>query len=200
MTHVDSSRTIPIVGASPFALADRFELVERVKRSQRLPPRGLFRVVVADVRGRARPRHSHTLLFSSLLAAPLYHELIAAHYTLPAPHKHGPFNIAELTPADYVPIAADAFARRVRQHLDYRRYGCAPIAPERRRNVTDYVDSLAAGGTATEIYALAPCEWFSAPGNAAHPHEWSHALLEFREYVIFDTLARTLTCLVFAFD
>jgi hypothetical protein len=195
MTHLD-----PAVGNSTYVLADRFDLVERVKRSQRLPPRGLFRVVVADVRGGAARRHSHTLLFSSLLAAPLYHELIAAHYTLPAAGKHGPFNVADLTPADYRAIAAEAFARRVRQHLDYRRHGSAPIAAERRRNVLAYVDSLATRGAATEIYELVPCEWFSAPGNAAHPHEWSHALLEFREYVLFDTLARTLTCLAFAFD
>jgi len=195
MAHLD-----PVAGGSTYALADRFELVERLKRSQRLPPRGLFRVVVADVRGPAQRRHSHTLLFSSLLAAPLYHELIAAHYTLPAPGKHGPFNVAELTPADYAPIAADEFARRVRQHLDYRRYGSAPIAPERRQNVTDYVDSLVARAASTEVYALAPCDWFSAPANDAYPHEWSHALLEYREYVLFDTLGRTLTCLMFAFD
>jgi len=195
MAHPDS-----IVGGSMYALAEQFEFIERLKRSQRLPPRGLFRVVVADVRGPATRRYSHTLLFSSLLAAPLYHELIATHYTLPAPGKHGPFNVADLMPAEYAPIEADDFVGRVRQHLDYRRYGSAPIAPERRRNVTDYVDSLAARGSATDIYALAPCEWFSEPANDAHPHEWSHALLEFREYVLFDTLDRTLTCLMFAFD
>jgi hypothetical protein len=195
MAHLD-----PIVARSTYALAEQFEIVERLKRSQRLPPRGLFRVVVADVRGPVTRRYSHTLLFSSLLAAPIYHELIAAHYALPTPGKHGPFNIADLTPADYFPITADDFVGRVRQHLDYRRYGSAPIAPERRRNVTDHVDSLAARGSATDIYALAPCEWFSQPANDAHPHEWSHALLEFREYVLFDTLGRTLTCLMFAFD
>jgi hypothetical protein len=195
VAHLD-----PLVGTSTYALADQFEFVERVKRSQRLPPRGLFRVVVADVRGQTTRRHSHTLFFASLLAAPLYHELIAAHYTLPAPGKHGPFNIADLAPADYTPITADELVRRVGQHLDYRRYGSAPIAAERRRNVTDYVESLAAHAAPTEIHALAPCEWFSAPTNTHYPHEWSHALLEYREYVLFDTLARQLICLMFAFD
>ena len=57
------------------ALADRFEFVERMKRSQRLPPRGQFRVIAADVRGPAPRRFPHTLFFSSLLAAPLYQEL-----------------------------------------------------------------------------------------------------------------------------
>ena len=187
-------------GSTTFALADQFEFVERRKRSQRLPPRGLFRVVVADVGGPAGRRQSHTLFFSSLLAAPLYHELIAAHYTLPAAGKHGPFNIANLTPADYVPISAGDMTHLVRQHLDYRRYGSAPIDPARRRNVTDYVDSLAARAASTEIYELTPCRWFSEPTNRVYPHEWSHAVLEFREYVLFDTLARTLTCLTFAFD
>jgi hypothetical protein len=66
--------------------------------------------------------------------------------------------------------------------------------------VMDYVKALVARGTATEIHTLAPCDWFSSPANAKYPHEWSHALLEFREYLLFDTLARQLTCLTFAFD
>jgi hypothetical protein len=195
VAHLDS-----VVGNSTYALADQFEFVERAKRSQRLPPRGLFRVIVADVHGPASRRHSHTLFFSSLLAAPLYHELIAAHYTLPAVGKRGPFNIADLTPADYTPITADDLLGRVRQHLAYRRYGCAAIADERRRNVIDYVNSLIARGAATDIHALAPCDWFSSPTNTNYPHEWSHSLLEYREYVLFDTLARQFTCLTFAFD
>ena len=69
-----------------------------------------------------------------------------------------------------------------------------------RRNVVDYVESLVAPGGPTGIHALAPCDWFSAPTNSHYPHEWSHALLEFREYVLFDTLARQLVCLTFAFD
>ena len=180
------------------ALADRFEFVERMKRSQRLPPRGQFRVVAADVRGPVTRKFPHTLFFSSLLAAPLYQELIAAHYTLPADGKHGPFNIAELTPADFVPIDAATFQRRIEHHLDYRRYGAAPIAAERRQNVTDFIDLLAT--QAFEIFSLAPCAWFSEPTNTRYPHEWSHALLEFHEYVLFDNLHRKSLCLMFAFD
>jgi hypothetical protein len=180
------------------ALSDRFEFVERMKRSQRLPPRGQFRVIAADVRGPAPHRFPHTLFFSSLLAAPIYQELVAAHYTLPANGKHGPFNIAELTPADFVPIDAAALQRRIERHLDYQRYGAAPISPERRQNVTDFIDLLAT--QAFEIFALSPCDWFSDPRNTRYPHEWSHALLEFHEYVLFDTLHRKLLCLMLAFD
>ena len=180
------------------ALADRFEFVERMQRSQRLPPRGQFRVIAADVRGPSARRFSHTPFFSSLLAAPLYQELVAAHYTLPADGKHGPFNVADLTPADFVPIGADELQQRIERHLGYRRYGCAPISVERRRNVTDFVDLLAT--QAFDIFALAPCTWFSDSRNTRHPHEWSHALLEFHEYVLFDTLHRKFLCLMFAFD
>ncbi len=181
-----------------FALADRFEFVERMKRSQRLPPRGQFRVIAADVRGPSSPRFPHTLFFSSLLAAPLYQELLAAHYTLAADGKHGPFNVADLTPADFVPIGVAELQRRIALHLDYRRYGCAPISAERRRNVTDFVDVLAT--QAFEVFALTPCAWFSDAANTRYPHEWSHALLEFHEYVLFDTLHRNFLCLMFAFD
>jgi hypothetical protein len=193
------SRAEPGSGPSPaFAFAEQFEFVERMKRSQRLPPRGQFRVVAADVHGPLSRRFPHTLFFSSLLAAPMYQELVGAHYTLPAEGKHGPFNVGDLTPADYTPIPAAELQRRVAQHLDYRRYGCAPIPIDRRRNVTDFVDVLAT--QAFEIFALAPCDWFSDVANSRYPHEWSHSLLEFREYVLFDTLHRKCLCLMFAFD
>lgn len=192
MSHRDPS------GNPAFALAAQFEFVERMKRSQRLPPRGLFRVVAADVRGPVSHRFPHTMFFSSLLAAPFYQELVAAHYTLPAEGKHGPFNVADLTPADYAPISAVELQDRIARHLDYRRYGCAPIPVERRRNVMDFVDVLAA--QAFDIFALTPCDWFSQQNNARYPHEWSHSVLEFREYVLFDTLHRKFLCLMFAFD
>ncbi len=181
-----------------FALAVRFEFVVRMKRSQRLPPRGQFRVIAADVRGPSPRRFPHTLFFSSLLGAPLYQELLAAHYTLPADGKHGPFNVADLTPADFVPISVVELQRRIALHLEYRRYGCAPISGERRRNVTDFVDLLST--QSFEVFALAPCDWFSDATNTRYPHEWSHALLEFHEYVLFDTLHHKFFCLMFAFD
>lgn len=183
---------------SAFALAAQFEFVERMKRSQRLPPRGLLRVVAADVRGPVSHRFPHTMFFSSLLAAPFYQELVAAHYTLPAEGKHGPFNVADLTPADYAPITEAQLQDRIARHLEYQRYGCAPITAERRRNVMDLVDVLAA--QAFDIFALTPCDWFSRQDNSRYPHEWSHSVLEFREYVLFDTLHRKFLCLMFAFD
>ena len=189
---------MPQVDHRTVALADRFEFVERMKRSQRLPPRGHFRVIAADVRGPSPRRFPHTLFFSSLLAAPLYQELMAAHSTLPADGKHGPFNVAELTPADFVPVGVAELQRRIARHLDYRRYGCAPISIERRSNITDFVDLLVT--QSFEVFALAPCAWFSDAANTRYPHEWSHALLEFHEYVLFDTLHRKFLCLMFAFD
>jgi len=191
------SRLDSVVGnSSPVGLADQFEFVQRFARSQRLPPRGLFRVIATDVRGPRR--FSHTLFFSSLLAAPFYRELVAAHYTLPAPDKHGPFNAADLSPADFVAIEAPELMRRIDAHLGYRRYGCAPIPLARRRNVTEFIASLLDAHAIA--FELVPCRWFSEPDNTVYPHEWSHAVLEFREYGIFDTLHRTFVCLMFAFD
>jgi hypothetical protein len=193
------SRTdVGIRSNTTFALAEQFTFVERMKRSQRLPPRGLFRVIAADVRGPRSHGFSHTLFFSSLLTAPLYQEIVAAHYTLHAETRHGPFNIDELTPADYTSISAAELQRRIVCHLEYRRYGSAQIPLERRRNVTDFIDVLAA--QAFEIFALTPCNWFNDPANTRYPHEWSHSLLEFHEYVLFDTLHRKFICLMFAFD
>jgi hypothetical protein len=181
--------------STAYALANSFTFAPRGKRSLRLSPRGQLRLIVADVRG---PRFSHTLFFSSLFAAPFYHELVMAHCCLPSAGQHGPFNVAELTPAMYVAIDGAELRRRVSDHLGYRRFGCAPIAAERGREVTALVEDVLR--QPLEIYALAPCEWFSAPTNATYPHEWSHALLEYHEYVLFDTLHNNLVCLMFAFD
>ncbi len=155
------------------ALADRFEFVERMKRSQRLPPRGQFRVIAADVRGpiskKTPNKFPHTLFFSSLLAAPLYHELIAAHYTLPANGKHGPFNVAEMTPADYryrsTPLRFNNVSHNI-STIDATavRSDCCLNAVS---NVTDFIDVLAT--QAFDIFALSPCDWFSDPAQQPLP-------------------------------
>ena len=109
------------------AFADRFEFVERMKRSQRLPPRGQFRVIAADVRGPAPRRFPHTLFFSSLLAAPLYQELHRS-----ALHTAGarPPRSVQRRGADAGRLCLDRrranFVQRIERHLDYRRFGaCA---------------------------------------------------------------------------
>jgi len=33
-----------------------------------------------------------------------------------------------------------------------------------------------------------------------HPHDGAHALLEFHDYPLFDTLHRFILCLMFAYD
>jgi hypothetical protein len=181
--------------STAYALANTFTFALRGKRSVRLSSHGQLRLVSADVRG---PRFSHTLFFSSLFAAPFYHELVMAHCCVPSSGHHGPFNVAELTPAMYVPIGAGELRLRIADHLRYRRFDCAPIAAERVREVTALLEGVLT--QPLEIHALAACEWFSAPTNRTHPHEWSHALLEFHEYAIFDTLHNRLMCLMFAFD
>jgi len=184
--------------STTYALANSFTFAPRSKRSLRLSPRGQLRLVIADVHGPAAARFSHTLFFSSLLAAPFYHELIMAHGCLPSEGHHGPFNVAELTPAMYVAIDAGTLRKRVADHLQYRRFGCVRITEARGRNVSALVDDVLEQPFA--VFALAPCEWFSAPTNGRYPHEWSHALLEYHEYVLFDTLHNRLVCLMFAFD
>ena len=181
--------------STAYALANSVTFALRARRSVRLSARGQLRLVSADVRG---PRFGHTLFFSSLFAAPFYHEVVMAHCCVPSPGHHGPFNVAELTPAMYVPIDSAELRSRIADHLRYRRFGCAPIADARAREVIALLDDMLT--QRLEIHALAPCEWFSAPTNQTYPHEWSHALLEFHEYAIFDTLRHTFTCLMFAFD
>jgi hypothetical protein len=181
--------------STAYALANSFTFALRAKRSLRLSAHGQLRIVSADVRG---PRFSQTLFFSSLFTAPFYHELVMAHCCVPSPGHHGPFNVAELTPAMYVPIDAGQLRSRIADHLRYRRFGSAPIAAARAREVTDLIEEVLS--QRLEIHALVPCEWFSAPTNQTHPHEWSHALLEFHEYVIFDTLRNMFISLMFAFD
>jgi hypothetical protein len=38
------------------------------------------------------------------------------------------------------------------------------------------------------------------PANTVYPHEWSHAVLEFHEYVLFDRRRSELVTFTFVFD
>ena len=174
----------------------RFDAIEA--RARRLPPRGQLRIVSGIAKPVSAAAYSPTLLFSSLLHAPHYHELVLAHYALPASGKHGPFNVADLAPADFREIDPQTLIRRTSRHLEYRRYGAPAIAPALVRRTEDLIVGFAARPFL--VYALAPCEAFSRPDNSTHPHEWSHALLEFHEYVLFDRRRHALACMMFAFD
>lgn len=179
------------------ALNTAYHFEEPTARSQRLPPRGQLRVIAADVRQDRGGAFNATLFFSSLLHAPFYHELILAHYCLPAPGKHGPFNIDELSPADYRPFEPADLAERFEHHLNYRRFGAQPIERSKRERVQHFVASLSA--RPIDVFELAPCNTFSA-GRVAQPHEWSHALLEFHEYVVLDKAQQRFFGVMFAFD
>ncbi len=76
--------------------------------------------------------------------------------------------------------------------------GCAPIEAARRTPVLSFVNSLATRDA--ERFALLPGERFSATSNRVHSHEWSHALLEFHEYLIIERTTGRLLVLMFAFD
>lgn len=186
----------------PVTMADSYRFERVTARSQRLPPRGQLRVISATVSATTDAALTsplnHTLFFSSLLSATLYHETIVTHYAAPTPGRHGPFNIAELSPADYAVISAPHLVERTESHLNYQRMGCAPIETAQRAPVLNFVGSIAAGDT--QCFALLPGERFSEIDNRDHPHEWSHALLEFHEYLIFEPATTRLLLLMFAFD
>ena len=186
----------------PAVMADSYRFDRAAVRSQRLPPRGQLRVISANVSGitgaaLANPPN-HTLFFSSLLGASLYQETIATHYAAPTPGRHGPFNVTELSPADYVRISASQLTERAKTHLDYQRMGCAPIEASQRTHVLNFFGSLATRDA--QRFTLVPGARFSEPANRDHSHEWSHALLEFHEYLIFEPATARLLLLMFAFD
>jgi hypothetical protein len=186
----------------PATMADSYRFERAAVRSQRLPPHGQLRAISAIVSGttaaaRAKPLN-HTLFFSSLLGASLYQETIVTHYATPTPGRHGPFNIAEMSPADYGTISASDLIERTETHLAYQRMGSAPIETAQRTHVLNFVSSLAERNA--QRFMLLPGARFSEIDNPDHAHEWSHALLEFHEYLVFEPARRRLLLLMFAFD
>ncbi len=186
----------------PATMAHSYRFERAAVRSQRLPPRGQLRAISAMVSGttgaaRAKPLN-HTLFFSSLLGASFYQETIVTHYAAPTPGRHGPFNIAEMSPADYATISASDLFERTETHLAYQRMGSAPIEMAQRTHVLNFVSSLA--NRNAQRFMLLPGARFSEIDNTDHAHEWSHALLEFHEYLIFEPATGRLLLLMFAFD
>lgn len=187
---------------APVDLGNRFRFERIVTRSQRLPPRGLLRMIEATVTSRDCIRYEgsthHTLFFTGLLASPCYQEMVVTHYALPAAGLHGPFITADLSPADFVPITPAELIERSTEHLRYRRLGCAPVSPRVGAQVLDLMSRVAARDAT--LFVLAAGDWFSAANNRRFPHEWSHALLEFHEYLVFEPHANRLLIAMFAFD
>ena len=183
------------------ALADRFEFVERMKRSQRLPPRGQFRVIAADVRG------------------PVSHvEQVSTHAVLLEPAGH-----AALSGVDR--RALHVARRRQARSVQRRGTDAGRLRTDRRRVRFNSAWSSISTTDATAPRRLRPNAAATSPTSSTcwqprrstslrcrratgsairqtrrYPHEWSHSLLEFHEYVLFDTLHRKLLCLMFAFD
>src|SRR5262245_39049338 len=192
-----------------------FDVVDR--RFMSLKPRGALRLQRAmvrrtdvrpttDVARGARPRadsagHTRfntTLLFSSLLNAPHYQELVLAHYTLPSPGRHGPFLTSALSPAEFRELERAELRAYVARDLGFSRYETPSVAPEAKARVAGLVANLLRTGP--RVFRLAACDWFNAVDNDVYPHEWSHAVLEFHEYVLFDTHRSELVTLELVFD
>jgi hypothetical protein len=137
------------------------------------------------------------LFFSSLFAAPFYHEVVMAHCCVPSPGHHGPFNVAEMTPAMYVRIDAGQLRSRVADHLRYRRFGCAPIAAARGREVTALLEDVLT--QPLEIHAL-------APANGSAPRQTRFTLTVVARTARVPRVrnirypAPRFMCLMFAFD
>jgi hypothetical protein len=178
-----------------------FDVVDRLLTS--LKPRGALRLqrararVTTDAVG-GHARFNATLLFSSLLEAPHYQELVLTHYTLPSPGRHGPFLTNALSPAAYREVPRAELRARIAQSLSFSRYATSPIAPAAKARVVDLVASLLRAPM--RAYRLDACDWFNAADNSVYPHEWSHAVLEFHEYVLFDTQRSELVSIVLVFD
>lgn len=133
-----------------------------------------------------RPADRPALLLQSVLQSEPYHRLIFDHAVLAWPGVHGPFSIARLSPSDFAPLEPQLAVLEITDVLAVDKWLSPPPDPARIRLALEFVRHHAA--RAQQAFYLTPCQQFNAQarrGEGLH-HEWSHALVEFHEYLFID--------------
>lgn len=128
-----------------------------------------------------------SLLLMALLRSDAYQKLILDHAVLPWPGVHGPFSIDRLDVADYSPLAPEQARGQMAQVLAADKWRTPPAKPDRLRLAAEFVRRNTL--RAEQAFYLEPCREFNATarGGANLHHEWSHALIEFHEYLFVNT-------------
>jgi hypothetical protein len=99
---------------------------------------------------------------------------------------HGPYRLAAITPAEFVPVGPDEAAALVEEFCGL--YGCPP-RPEVREQIATLVLSWLDRSSCYRLRDL--------PDGL---HEWGSVLMEFRELVAISREARELLLVVMAID
>ena len=150
---------------------------------------------------------SATGFFWSLLAAPFYQRVVSVYGSVPGSKMRGPFMTTSLSPADYQPVSEDDFVERIGQMLQQERWMSPPLTEEQTDRLKILIGYLI--DQRTRIFRLRRCEDFNrmhrqkrVPDNPqeTYDHEWSHALLEYHEYVLIDWHRQKVQVLSFAYD
>lgn len=192
-------------GGAPTAVSafasQHFSFSDVSKLSTELPPRGHVRVHQAAFRrsstGRSQataPRNRTTNLFFDLLQAPFYQELVLRHWAGPMSGVHGPFLCAHLQPRDFEQLTPDDFDRRIERILGDTRW-----EPSSAKTIREGILNLQVAA-ASDAFVLKPGEGFDPYLATELQHEWSHAVVEFHEFLLVSWAAQRLTVLMLVFD
>jgi hypothetical protein len=103
---------------------------------------------------------------------------------------HGPYRIEALSPKDFVPVPRTDFESRLAAWLDGGEGYDSGAPPDRRKSVRDLT---------AQIPVAAACYCLSRELDDAE-HEFSFVLLDFTEFVFFDTEADCLWSVVWGAD
>ena len=129
---------------------------------------------------------------STVLGALIEHWRYRDHYASPNSHEqdagdiHGPYRLAAIAPAEFVPVGADEAAALVEEFCGL--YDCLP-RPEVREQIA-----------ASILSWLGRSSWYRLRDLPDALHEWGWVLTEFRELVAISREASEVLSVVMAID
>jgi hypothetical protein len=128
----------------------------------------------------------------AMLAALIGHRRYRDHYASRDSHEqdagdmHGPYRLAAITPAEFVPVGPEEAAALVEEFCGL--YGCPP-RPEVREQIA-----------ASVLSWLDRSSWYRLRDLPDALHEWGGVLMEFRELVAISREAGEVLSVVMAID
>lgn len=123
------------------------------------------------------------IFLTALLRAKCYQQLILDHTTMHWPGLHGPFRIDRLALDDYADLLPERAIMEIQAVLQAKKWLAPELPYELRGPLTNWLEQHRDSGT--QALRLERCRAFNSQAKTGdvHEHEWSHALLEFHEYM-----------------
>lgn len=138
-----------------------------------------------------------SLVLSAMLKDKEYARVVMSYHAHPFPGFHGPFLLSELDASSFEPVNLDMTPRRIAACLnDDIRYH-EPLTSAQQQRLAEAVEFLVPAGSSA--FELKLGQNFASKAHQQtqdYSHEWSHAVVAFREFVIISPNSNQLRCIM----